>query len=911
MFDDLLKTKLFLPTVRASDVVRPRLIDKLNQGATRKLCLISASPGFGKTTLIASWAGQSQRPAAWIALDSGDNEPTRFLAYLMAALQLLQPVPEGISSAPLQPHLPPLNETVLIHLVNEIARHSAPFSLVLDDYHLLTEPRIHEAVTFILDKMPPNMNLIIITRQDPPLPLTRLRAQGQMLEIRQTDLRFTADETVSFLNTYADLNLTQAEVLALEKRTEGWAVGLQLAALALQSATTSLHPVEMAHWLQSITSSNRFILDYLIEEVLSEQPLIILDFLLKTAILDRLSGSLCDAVLGIEVWRQGHEMPDYLNAALQPPITSQQMLEYLDRANLFIVPSDYSRQWYRYHSLFADLLRQRLEQQLDRESIAQLHGRASQWYEDHAMPYQAIDQAFAATDFSRAAHLIERYGQRALWEQGLYVTVTQWLNALPDEVIAAHPTLTILHALGLGLIGKIADAEKRLQMAEKVLDTLSSDQQSGLIGQIIVARLYIVSFVQLDQQSVEQIKLALAQIPREDTRSRGSIMALLGNAYRLQGNLNLASQTLAEAVARCRQAGNMVAAVMALNMLNIVERSRGRLRQALVYCRQAQEISTQTLPNEPTLMGITLLALGEIQYQRNELDEALASLTRGIQLALQSDTLISQHAQTGYLSVARVQQAQGSYEMATQTLIAAQSSDTPAPIKALLATYQARLDLSLGNLARAEQWADAVTLTPERFATHSFDTELSTLIRVRIAQGQLEIALDLLTQAQVTALTDERWGDLLEITILQALAYQVQGNLSAALKAVTEILSQAKAEGYVRLFVDEGLAMATLLRQAAKVGIVPDYVAQLLAAFPHHALSPENSVEHQPLPDPLSERELDVLRRMVVGYSNPEIAHELVVSVGTIKTHTSHIYVKLNVRNRAEAIKRAIELKLV
>ncbi|MBZ0297568.1 MAG: LuxR C-terminal-related transcriptional regulator, partial [Anaerolineae bacterium] len=572
---------------------------------------------------------------------------------------------------------------------------------------------------------------------------------------------------------------------------------------------------------------------------------------------------------------------------------------------------DHARQWYRYHSLFADLLRQRLGQDFDEETIAQLHRRASQWYEDNGLPSEAIEQALAAADFPRAAHLIEKHGQRALWEQGLYVTVTHWLNALPDQVIAAHPNLAILHAIGSGLVGKIADAEKRLQMAEKVLDTVPTDQQSGLIGQIIVARLYIVSFFQLEQQSAERIKHALTQIPHEDTRSRGSIMALLGNVYRLQGDMNLASQTLAEAVVLCQQAGNMVAAVMALNMLNIVERARGRLSQAWVYCRQAQEISTQTLPSEPTLTGITLLALGEIQYQRNELDEALASLTRGIRLALQSDTLISQHAQTGYISLARVQQAQGNDEMATQTLIAAQSSDAPTPIKALLAIHQVRLDLSQNNLIRAGQWADTVTLTPERFATHSFDIELSTLIRVRIAQGQLEIALDLLTQAQVTALADGRLGDLLEITILQALAYQAQNNLQAALNTLAGALIQAKSEGYVRLFLDEGLAMALLLRQAAKAGLVPDYAAQLLAAFPPSESAVETTTANQPLPDPLSERELDVLRRMVAGYSNLEIARELIVSTGTVKTHTSHIYDKLNVRNRAEAIKRAIDLKLV
>ncbi len=911
MFDTLLQTKLFVPTVQPLRVLRQRLVDKLNQGITKRLCLISAAAGYGKTTLVTAWAQQSQRRIAWISLDQGDNEPTRFLAYLMAALQTWQSSPEKKVSAPSSRQLPILNEAGLTQLVNEITQQSTPFSLILDDYHLITELRIHEAVTFILDNMPPNMNLIIISRQDPPLSLSRLRAREQIIEIRQADLRFTLDEASAFLNTHTSLNLTEADVVALETRTEGWAVGLQLAAIALQSAQTGAHQVETPRLIQSMTGNNRFILDYLVEEVLTGQPAMIRDFLLQTSVLDRLSGSLCDALLEMETWRSTHEAPEHLLSIFQTPVAGQQILEYLERLNLFILPLDTVRQWYRYHSLFADLLRQQLGQKSDKQSIANLHQRASQWYEENDAPFQAVEHALAATDYPRAARLIEVHGQRALWEYSHYVTVTHWLNALPDDLVAANPKLAVLHAVGLGLMGQLPAAEKRLQMAEQIMTTLPADQQKTFSGQIIVARLYMTAFYSQEEHSVEWIEQALAQIPPEDANSRGSIMALLGNAYRLQGKMDLAHQTLTRVIQLCQKAGNVVVAVMAATILQGVERAQGRLGQALAHCRQAQEIATQTLSNEPSLMGTTLMALAEIQYQRNELDEALDSLTRGIQLTLQSNSIINQHARTGHITLARIRQAQGDTQAAEQALIQAQSPDIAPQMMALFATQRARLDLARGNIAAAGQWADNVILTPERFTAHFFDDEMSTLARVRIAQRKSEVALDLLAKAKATAEADGRLGDVLEITILQALAFQVTGATPAALDALAAALIHGKAEGYGRLFIDEGPSMAALLQQAAKAGIVPDYAAQLLAAFPAGEKSLAPSIETQPLPDPLSARELEVLYLVAAGHSNPEIACELVVSVGTVKTHTSHIYDKLNVRNRAEAVKRAIELRLV
>ncbi len=914
MFDALLQTKLLIPTVQSSHVVRQRLVDKLNQGTTRRLCLVSAPAGYGKTALVAAWARQGQRPVAWISLDRGDNEPTRFLAYLLAVLQALRSSPEKTALASPQRQLPILDEAVLTHLVNEIARYSTPFSLILDDYHSITELCIHEAVTFILDNMPPNMNLMIISRQDPPLSLSRLRAREQIVEIRQADLQFTLDEAAAFLRTHTSLSLAETDVMALVARTEGWAVGLQLAAITLQSAQAESHQVEAHRLTQSITGNSRFILDYLVEEVLTKQPAIIHDFLLQTSILDRLSGPLCDAVLEIETWRSEHQVPAHILAVFQVPITSRQILEYLERLNLFIIPLDDVRQWYRYHSLLAELLQQQLEQKSDKQAVASLHRRSSQWYEENDMPFEAIEHALAARDYPRTARLVEVHGQRALWEHSHYVTVTNWLNALPDHLIASNPKLAILHAMGLGLTGQLPSAEKRLQIAEQIMVTLPADQQQTLIGQIIVARSYMTAFYSLEEHSVEWLERALAQIPLEDANSRGSMMAMLGNAYRLHGKIDLARQTLTKAIQLCQQVGNVVVVVMATNMLSAVERAQGRLGQALARCRRAQEISDQTLANEPSLMGTTLLALAEIQYQRNELDESLDTLTRGIQLTLKSDTIIRQHAQTGHVTLARIRQGQGDYQAAEQALMQAQSADSTPQMIALFAAQRAWLDLARGNIAAAKQWTDRVTLTAERFATHALDEEIITLARVRIVQGKPEEALGLLEKVRATAEADGRLGDMLQIAVLQALAFQADGNMPAALDAITVALVHGKAEGYVRLFIDEGPTIALLLRQAARAGIVLDYTAQLLAAFPIRGQPSATITESQltqPLLEPLSTRELEVLSLMAAGYSNPEIARELIVSVGTVKTHTHHIYSKLNARNRAEAVRRAKELKLI
>jgi LuxR family maltose regulon positive regulatory protein len=910
MIDDLIQTKLLLPKVRSSHVVRQRLIGKLDKGTGGKLCLISASAGSGKTTLVTSWALQTHRSVAWISLDQSDNDPTRFFAYLVVALQSLISNSRNSPSEFLRlPHYP-LTEGILTQLINEITQHPTSFSLVLDDYHLIVESHIHKAVTFILDNMPPNMNLIIISRHEPPFSVTRLRAQGQMVEIRQTDLRFTSDEIMEFLTTHMNLVLTKSDITALETHTEGWIVGLQLAAIVLQSAQVDSHPIETDDLIKSITTSNRFILDYLVEEVISEQPNFIHDFLIQTAILDCLSGSLCDEVLEIESWQQSYEVPTHLTPFFQAPLTSQQILEYLDRVNLSIIPLDYARQWYRHHALFVGLLQQRLEQKFDHKKIAQLHIRASKWYEKHGMPFKAIEHTLAATDYSHAIDLIETYGQQALWEYGLYVTVTNWINAFPDTFIASNPFLAIFHAVGLGFAGKITDAEKRLQMAERIVDTLPREQQESLIGQIIVTRLYIANFFKQDQQTVDKIENALSQIPIEDVRSRSSIMGMLGNAYRLQGKMDLARQTLIESVHLCQQSYNIVVAIMATSILHIIERACGKLNQALVYCKQAQIFSTQILSNEPVLMGAILLALAEVHYQRNELDESLDFALKGIQLSLKSDTIVGRHAQSSYLSLAKVRQAQGKYVAAEQALMQAYSSALHPQIDSVLAIYQARLHLIRGNIDAAVQWANNITLTSERLDTHVFDDELGTLIRIWIAQGKPEIAIDLLEKMRISAMADGRLGDLLEITILQALAFQANRQIPIALEYIDAALIHGKAEGYVRLFVDEGLAMATLLRNAVKAGIVPDYAAHLLSLFPPIENFPERTNRTQPLPDPLSVRELEVLSWLISGYSNAEIAKKLVTSVGTVKTHTNHIYIKLNVRNRAEAVKRAIELKL-
>ena len=467
----LLATKLYIPPLRPNVVSRPRLLERLNEGLHRKLTLISAPAGFGKTTLLSAWVEGIDRQVAWLSLDEGDSDPARFLTYLVAALQTIAPnIGEGVMRVLQSPQPPPI-ESILTALLNEITTIPDHFVLVLDDYHVLDAKPIDNALTFLLEHLPPQMHLVIATREDPQLPLARLRARDTLTELRVTDLRFTPSEAAGFLNQVMGLDLSAEDITALETRTEGWIAGLQLAAISMQGQkdTTS--------FITSFTGSHHFVLDYLVEEVLQQQPERVQNFLLRTSILDRLCGSLCDAVL------------------LDPNASGQATLEYLERANLFIVPLDNERRWYRYHHLFADLLRQRLHQSTDsstgdeRDGVAELHRRASQWYEDNSLTIEAFHHAVAANDVERAERLVEGEGM-PLQFRGPMISVLNWLESLPTTILDARPSLWVTYASALTMTGQpISSVEEKLQAAEAALQEAEQDDKTrDLVGHIAAIR---------------------------------------------------------------------------------------------------------------------------------------------------------------------------------------------------------------------------------------------------------------------------------------------------------------------------------------------------------------------------------------------------------------------------------------
>ena len=913
----ILATKLYIPPPRPAVVLRPRLIERLNAGLHGKLILISAPAGFGKTTLVSEWVAVSRklpaRPVAWLSLDEDDSDPARFLTYLVAALQTLLPS-ETEKSGPklgdgalamLQSPQPPPVESILTALLNEIAAIPDQFILVLDDYHLVDAQPVDEALTFLIQHLPPQMHLVIITREDPPLPLARLRARGQLTELRATDLRFTLSEATEFLTQVMGLNLQAEDITALELRTEGWIAGLQMAALSMQGRA------DVANFVQAFTGSHRFVLDYLVEEVLHQQPEQVSAFLLQTAILDRLSAPLCDAVTG-----RSDE--------------SKEMLAALERDNLFVIPLDDERQWYRYHHLFADVLQARLHETYpDQASV--LHRRASAWYAQHDLPSDAIRHALAAGDFEGAAGLIE-----LAWPamDGLFQSATwlEWARALPDELVRARPVLSVGYAWALLNGGELEAAEAHLQEAERWLDgaadtgrgdktpasgmvIVDEDQFRTLPASMATARAYIALSVGDMPGAVKHAQHALDRLPETDYIGRGPAASLLGLAQWANGDLEAAHRSLADAMTGFRMAGNLHFALSGTYGLADIRITQGRLRAAFNTYERALQLAREQ--GESLIRGTADLYLGlsELYRERGDLETAAQHLQQSEELgeraALQDWPYRFRRAQ------ARRAADQGDLDRAIELLDEAERLyyRTPVPNARPLAALKARVWIAQGRLDEAFAWARERGLSADDDLSYLREFEHITLAKALIAHYQrdraersIDEAMGLLERLLHAAEEGERMGSVIEILLVQALALQAQGEGAAALTPLARALTLAEPEGYIRIFVDEGPPMATLLRAAAKDGVAPDYVRRLQMALGEpHGETPVN----QRLIEPLSERELDVLRLLATELSGPEIARELIVSLNTMRTHTKNIYSKLGVNNRRSAVRRAEELGLL
>ncbi len=942
----LLTTKLYMPPLRPELVPRPRLLDRLDEGMQRKLILISAPAGFGKTTLVSNWIRQKAIPAAWISVDESDNDPARFLAYLIASLQTVQAdIGESALNA-LQSPQPPAAQALLTEVINQISARPQELVLVLDDYHLLTAQPVHEAVVFLLDHLPPQMHLVIATRADPPLPMARLRGRGQLTELRQADLRFSLNEATAFLNRVMALHLPRGDVAALTSRTEGWITGLQMAALALQSAVPSRGPdVQTAAFIQAFTGTNRYILDYLVEEVLQRQPGHIQAFLHQTAVLNRLTAPLCDAVLGIRDLRpttdtgetqsptSNLQPPD---AEIQSPISSTQsasqpILEKLEAANLFIVPLDDERRWYRYHRLFADLLRKRL-QHVQPEQVAVLHRRASAWYEENELVAEAIDHALAAEDFPRAADLIEQVSETTLMRSQV-ATFTKWVEALPDELVRDRPSLNLFHAWALLWSGQ------PLQTIETPLRHMAADSDTPS-SEATTLRALLAAWQGRASRAGSLARQALEQLPEDQSFLRSLAVWNLGISHLLEGEAEAGQQVLAELAREGQKDGNVLMAVSALCHLAEQQMSMGQLHGARDLYHQALEVASDQQGRSLPISGMPLLGLGELSREWNDLEASEEYLNEGIEQLLDWGEL---SALDGYLSLARLKQAQGDVEGARAAIHKAEQMATQFDITELddlvVALHKMRLCIAQGNPQVVMRWLEERGFSVS--AAHEFGADTSQadqgesyvdaqlhnyarilLARVLLAQQQPAVALPIL-EAQTRILEEQgrkRSRRMLEVHILRALALQALDKIDQALAVLEQALAIAQPAGFVRMFLDEGEPMTRLLRQAASQGLAPQYVSRLIASSelptavdtaqgPTHP--PRRAPATQPLIEPLSERELEVLRLLATGMSNPQIAERLYIATSTVRSHLKSIYGKLNVHRRWDAVHRAEELGLL
>jgi LuxR family maltose regulon positive regulatory protein len=896
----LLSTKLYIPPVRPELVSRPRLIERLNAGLHRKLTLISAPAGFGKTTLLSEWAGGCGRPIAWVSLDRGDNDPTRFWTYFIAALQTIQAdvaeaaVGEAALAMLQSPggagaSTPPPIEAILTALINEITERLAAFVLVLDDYHLLIKAQpIHDALGFLLDHLPPQMHLVIATRADPPLPIARLRGRGQVTELRLTDLRFTPDEAAEFLNQVMGLELSVNDVAALASRTEGWISGLQMAAVSMQEQE------DTASFIQAFTGSDRYILDYLVEEVLYRQSDGIQTFLLQTAILDRLTAPLCDAVV-----ETGE---------------SQTILEYLESSNLFIVPLDDRRKWYRYHRLFADLLRQRLHQ-AHPDLVPTLHRKASEWHEHHGLMAEAIDHALSAEDFQRAADLIEQVAEATLMRSEV-ATFLNWVKLLPDELVRARPTLCVFHAWALLWRGlPLDDVESRLRDVGEDVDLAP--------GKVAAIRGFMAIYQGQLARATELCRQALEQLPEDDLFLRSISTWILSISELVDGDLSAGSQALDDVVKMSQRAGNVMIAVPALCQLAKLNMRQGQLHKAQAIYQQALELGSNESGQRLPIASEALIGLGRLSYEWNDLESAARYLEESIALSEQWSEAAALDA---YVPLAHVRRAQGDIDGVRHAIQKAQQmalkTDALEADDLFVALVQARLWVIQGNLEAAMRWAEERGLAKRRDSPKSEESddffssrvrkyEHLVLARLLMAQDRPEEALALLEPLLPKMERQGRTDLLIEIQTLRALAYQAKGDIEQAVSALERALSLAEPGGHVRIFVDEGAPIARLLYKAAARGLAPVYTGRLLAAFPVSETTPPSLDLPAELIEPLTERELEVLQLIAEGLSNKEIAHQLVLSLPTVKWHASNIYGKLAVNNRMQAVAKARSLGIL
>jgi len=903
MDEPILKTKLNIPRLRSELVSRPRLITRFKAGLQLKLTLVTAPAGYGKTTLVNEAIHSSQCPVAWLTLDEGDNDPVRFWSYLIHALQNLR---EDIGKSCLDllqsTQSPPIEYTI-INIINEMSEISEDFSIVLDDYHVIERRPVHDTINFLINNLAPHAHLVIASRIDPPIPLASLRAQNQMVEIRTEDLRFMFDETNAFLNNIMNLKLSEDDIKALEYRTEGWIACLQLTAISMQGRE------DISRYISEFSGSTRYIMDYLIEEMLLRQEGSVQSFLLETSILNYFTSSLCNAVT---------ENDD-----------SQEILAQIEASNLFLVPLDDERKWYRYHHLFADLLRSQLLHS-QQERISELHLKASRWFEQEGIIDEAIYHAVNAKDFERAADLAESVAF-SMFMKSQCLMIIDWLEKLPGTLIESRPWLCLSGALANQYTGQYDAVESFIQSAESTMSRVEKSQPSKSFPDHSKIRSYIKTIDSTrslieghTNRTIELGHEALQFLPADDLIARSSVLKDIGLSYWTIGDPSVSRHYLEEASALGQEGGHLYMSLAAMSYLAEFDRVQGFLSQAAEKYQEVIRLGSEWGGTEPLpITGNAHVGLSQVLYEWNDVEGAIYHAGIGTRLAERGRVIRTM--EFGYLYLAWQNLTIGN----TRAMMEAHQQAKAIPPKLMdaytrsyAAAWTARLLLAQGDLSAANSWATSKELNVHINDAPDYWMEFPylTLVRLCLAQDKIDDIPSLLECLRKKAEAEKRTGSVVEILVLESIALQAQGNDDLSVSTLEHALSLAEPYGYIRTFVEEGEPMVKLLRIAASRDINTKCVRRLLASFQKHTtvtgsqptiLSVKGVIAPSPLIEPLSEREQEVLQLIVAGMSNREIAEKLIIGEGTVKTHINNIYSKLDVQSRSQAIARTRDLRLV
>ncbi|MFN8630920.1 MAG: LuxR C-terminal-related transcriptional regulator [Chloroflexota bacterium] len=860
----LLATKTFVPRRRPQLVPRPRLHGRLNQLDRYRLVLLCAPAGFGKTTLITDWIAERGAPAAWLSLDEGDADPARFLAYLVAAVRTILPEAGGGVLAMLGAPQPPAIDAAMTSLINDVTAATTSFVLVLDDLHAVDSPAADAATAFLVEHMPSAMHLVIATREDPALPLARLRARDDVLELRAADLRFTLDESQAFLEGPMALTLSRTQVQALESTTEGWIAGLQLAAVSLRDEP------DPDAFIASFSGSHRFVLDYLLEEVLDRQPPGLTRFLLETSVLDRLCGPLCDAV------------------TLDPGTPGQDAIEQLERANLFIVPLDDERRWYRYHHLFRDLLRQRLGQRELAAEIDERHLRASRWYEANGLDVEAFTHAAAGHDIDRAERLVEG-GGLPLYVRGALAPILSWLRALPQATFDERPRLRATYATVLLASGVADGVDEMLDRAELELTARGGEGATHTLANIAITRSLLALSQHRADLMISESERALSLLPESASVARSTVLSTLGYAYEVLGERARSRRCYQEALTASRAAGNRFGEMAALTGLGSMQALDNELGAATATYEEAIR---QAADMQYPVISEAYLGLARIAYERNDLPRArdLGAISLDLGRRLQADRFV-----VSLVLLARISLAEGDTDTAFRTLDDAEAAVREHGFAREAPNVAAARVQVLLRENRVEEAAGVASTIEDPL----------TSARVLLRQGDTAAALATLRASRERAEARGWADDRLRAVTLEAVALEAAGSCEEAGRSFAEIARVVEPEGFVRLFLDEGLPMAQLLRRLASAP-GGDFAGRLLGILRASARgsgeSAPNAEAVSALPEPLTPREVELLGLIADGLTNAQIAERLFLSPHTVKVHTRNIYAKLQAESRTQAV---------